>query len=94
MKLKPDDHAAWNNRGIALYKSGSYEDAIASYDKALQFKPDYHEAWHNRGNALADLGRYEDAIASYDKALQYKPNEPLYLKWRDKALDKLNNSSK
>jgi tetratricopeptide (TPR) repeat protein len=45
------------------------EDAIASYDKALELKPDLHEAWNNRGNALNDLGRWEEAIASYDKAL-------------------------
>jgi tetratricopeptide (TPR) repeat protein len=45
------------------------EDAIASFDKALELKPDLHEAWNNRGNALNDLGRWEEAIASYDKAL-------------------------
>ncbi len=51
---------------------GRIEDAITSYDKALEFKPDYHEAWNNRGNALDDLGRFEEAIASYDKALEIK----------------------
>jgi tetratricopeptide (TPR) repeat protein len=50
------------------------EEAIASYDKALEIKPDYHEAWNNRGNALGDLGRLEEAIASYDKALEIKPD--------------------
>ncbi len=94
LQFKPDLHEAWYIRGIVLADLGRYEQAIASYDKALQFKLDKHQAWYNRGLALDDLGRYEDAIVSYDKALQYKPNEPLYLKWRDKALDKLNNSSK
>jgi tetratricopeptide (TPR) repeat protein len=46
------------------------EEAIASYDKALEFKPDYHEAWNNRGIALGNLGRWEEAIASFDKALE------------------------
>jgi superkiller protein 3 len=50
------------------------EEAIASYDKALEIKPDFHEAWNNRGNALDNLGRLEDAIASYDKALEIKPD--------------------
>jgi Flp pilus assembly protein TadD len=36
LKLKPDYHAAWNNRGIVLANLGRYEDAITSYDKALQ----------------------------------------------------------
>jgi tetratricopeptide (TPR) repeat protein len=54
----------------------SYEEAIASYDKALQFNPAKHEAWYNRGIALSNLGRYEEAIASYDQALKLNPNDP------------------
>ncbi len=53
---------------------GNHEEAIASYDKAIEFKPDYHEAWSNRGNSLAALGRREEAIASYDKAIEVKPD--------------------
>ncbi|UJB71581.1 tetratricopeptide repeat protein [Acaryochloris sp. 'Moss Beach'] len=52
-----------------------FEEAIASYDKALEFKPDKDQAWYNRGVALGNLGRYEDEIASYDKALQFKPDK-------------------
>jgi Flp pilus assembly protein TadD len=75
LKFKPDDHAAWNNRGIALGNLGRFEDAIASYDEALKFKPDDHAAWNNRGIALGNLGRFEDAIASYDEALKFKPDK-------------------
>ncbi|WP_242056808.1 tetratricopeptide repeat-containing serine protease family protein [Planktothrix sp. FACHB-1355] len=64
----------WNS-GNDLIASQKYEDAIASYDKAIQFQPDYHEAWYNRGYALGELKRYEDAIASYDKAIQFKPDK-------------------
>ena len=52
-----------------------YEQAIASFDKALQLKPDDHQVWNNRGNALFNLGRFDEAIASYDKALQLKPDK-------------------
>jgi superkiller protein 3 len=31
---------AWYNRGYALGNLGRLEEAIASYDKALEFKPD------------------------------------------------------
>jgi tetratricopeptide (TPR) repeat protein len=51
-----------------------YEEAIASYNKALQFKPDDDIAWSNRGIALSRLGHHEEAIASFDKALQFKPD--------------------
>ncbi|ACK65893.1 TPR repeat-containing protein [Rippkaea orientalis PCC 8801] len=53
---------------------GRYEEAIASYDKGLEFKPDDDAAWNNRGIALGNLGRYEEAIASFDKALEINPN--------------------
>ena len=61
--------------GNALYRLERYEDAIASYDKALEVKPDNHEAWYNRGVALSALGRNDDAITSYDKALEVKPDK-------------------
>ena len=60
--------------GNALHNLSRYEDAIASYDKALKYKPDYHKVWFSRGNALTSLDQYEAAIASYDKALKYKPD--------------------
>ncbi|MBD2533325.1 tetratricopeptide repeat protein [Nostoc flagelliforme FACHB-838] len=74
LKLKPDYHQAWYNRGIALDDLGRFEEAIASYNQALKFKPDYHEVLNNRGNVLGNLGRNEEAIASYDQALKFKPD--------------------
>jgi peptidoglycan hydrolase CwlO-like protein len=61
-------------QGNAFYFEGRYEEAIASYDKALVFKPDYSGAWTNRGVASSYLKRYEEAIASYDKALEFEPD--------------------
>ncbi|MEL4898049.1 tetratricopeptide repeat protein [Crocosphaera sp. Alani8] len=52
-----------------------YDEAILSYDKALEFKPDYDAAWYNRGIALKNLGRLDEAILSYDKALEFKPDD-------------------
>jgi tetratricopeptide (TPR) repeat protein len=87
--LKPDYHDAWSNRGVALYNLGQLEEAIASYDKALQIKADYHNAWSNRGVVLENLGQIEEAIASYDKALQIKPDDHLAWYNRGVALEKL-----
>ena len=53
---------------------GRLEQAIASYDKAVEIKPDKDEAWNNRGIALGKLGRLEQAIVSYDKVLAIKPD--------------------
>ncbi|MTJ53625.1 tetratricopeptide repeat protein, partial [Anabaena sp. UHCC 0253] len=61
--------------GYLQYIRKNHEEAISSYDKAVEIKPDKHEAWNNRGNSLDDLGRYEEAISSYDKAVEIKPDK-------------------
>jgi len=65
----------WYERGNEQFFQGNFEEAIASYDKALAIKPDKHEAWNNRGLALDNLGKFEEAIASWDKALAIKPDK-------------------
>ncbi|MDB9493929.1 tetratricopeptide repeat protein [Spirulina major CS-329] len=78
------------NEGVQSYEAGRYEEAIASWDRAIQLKPDYHQAWGNRGLGLKNLKRYEEAIASYGRAVELKPD--FYKAWynRGLALDELN----
>ncbi len=64
----------WFDRGVEQFETGDFEQAIESFDKAVEFKPDYHEAWLDRGVALFQLERFEEAIASYDKAVEIKPD--------------------
>lgn len=62
----------WFEKGLIHIAANEHEEAITSFDRALEFKPDYHKAWNNRGSALFSLGRYEEAIASHDRALEFK----------------------
>ncbi|GAP99391.1 TPR repeat [Leptolyngbya sp. NIES-2104] len=56
-----------------LAASGEHENAIAIYNKALQFKSGQcHDFYYSRAFSFDKLGRYEEAIASYDEALQLK----------------------
>ena len=66
-----------------------FDDALASYDRALAIKPDYADAFNNRGIALADLKRFDDALASYDSALAIKPDYAEALNNRGVALKEL-----
>lgn len=50
------------------------EDAIASYDRAIELNSKIEKVWFNRGIALANLKRYQDAIASFNEALRINPN--------------------
>jgi len=74
----------WHQKGLIHAMGKEYEQAIASYDQALEIKPNDHQAWYNRGNALGNLGRYEQAIASYDKALEIKPD--LHEAWNNRGV--------
>jgi tetratricopeptide (TPR) repeat protein len=69
------NHEAWISTGIDLFEQERYEEAISSFDRAIEIKPDYHEIWYCRGCALRDLGRYEEAITSYDRAIEIKPDK-------------------
>ena len=55
---------------------GRYEDAIASYDQALEIKPDKDEAWYNRGVALGNLDKITKMRSPPTiKALEIKPDK-------------------
>uniref|UniRef100_A0ACD5GZI5 Tetratricopeptide repeat protein n=1 Tax=Desertifilum tharense IPPAS B-1220 TaxID=1781255 RepID=A0ACD5GZI5_9CYAN len=53
----------------------NYEQAIASYDRAIELQPDNPQLWYNRGNALYHAEAYEEAIASYQDVLKRKPDD-------------------
>lgn len=64
---------AHNNLGNALQALRRFDEALASYDRALAVKPDHGDAHYNRGIVQAALTRHADALASYDRALALRP---------------------
>jgi tetratricopeptide (TPR) repeat protein len=61
------------NRGIAQYKKGDYDQAIANYTRAIEINPNYAKAYFYRGLAYQDKGDYDRAIADYTKAIEINP---------------------
>jgi tetratricopeptide (TPR) repeat protein len=51
-----------------------YEEAIASFDRAIQIRSDEYQAWYFRGWALLQLQRNDEASACFDKVIQIKPD--------------------
>lgn len=74
MKIKPNDRAAWNNRGIALRNLQRFEDAIASFDKSLEFLPDDAGAFYWKACCYALKGQVEEAIANLQRAIELDEN--------------------
>jgi tetratricopeptide (TPR) repeat protein len=66
------DADALSARGVALMAQGSHEQALASFDRALELDPRHPEAHNNRAAALHALGRLAEALASCDRALEVR----------------------
>jgi tetratricopeptide (TPR) repeat protein len=89
LDTNPDNGLAWNQRGLALMRLNRFEDALASYDRALAVWRDHAEAWCNRGAALHELKRFDEALASYDCALALQPRYAEALCYRGASLRQL-----
>jgi tetratricopeptide (TPR) repeat protein len=72
--LRPDYAEAHSNRGNALQELKRFDEAVASYDRALAQHTHLAEAHSNRGNALRELARFAEALASYDRAQAARPH--------------------
>jgi tetratricopeptide (TPR) repeat protein len=47
---------------------GRYEEAIESYDKALQIDPDDADAWFDKGETLKKMGKLTEAEKCFEKS--------------------------
>ena len=74
IKSKPDNTAAYNNRGVAYHRIGDYNRAIEDYDKAIEIQPDYVNAYNGRGTVYGIKGELDNAITDFDKAIELKPD--------------------
>src|SRR5271165_6654776 len=75
LAIDPGNAVAHINRGTAQSQLARYEDAVSSFDRAIELRSAGDAmALYSRGNALLQLKRYADAVESYDKALALKSN--------------------
>ena len=61
------------NLGVALAETGSLDEAITHYQKAVDLKPEYAKGHNNLALALLQKGRTDDAVAQLEKALEIDP---------------------
>jgi tetratricopeptide (TPR) repeat protein len=60
--------------GTTLQQQGRHEEALKTFDKAVQLRPDDAELWRNLGHALAEAKRPLDAVLALQHALKLDPN--------------------
>lgn len=66
----PRSASAFNLLGLALYKSGDAEGAVAQYRRALEADAKYAEAYFNLGNAYERLEKFQEAEVAYASAVR------------------------
>ncbi|WOD41237.1 substrate-binding domain-containing protein [Nodosilinea sp. E11] len=61
-------------RGAALALLGEPNEAMDSFNTALELDSSVIEAWVGKGRLLSTLGRYDEAIFCFDTALELDPS--------------------
>jgi tetratricopeptide (TPR) repeat protein len=62
------------NQGNTLIQLQRYQEALATYEKAIDIKSDYPQALYGKGKALFQLKKYQESLIAYDQAIQIQPN--------------------
>lgn len=62
-------------RGDEYLIERKFDEAIASYNAALEIDPNFWPAYNQRGIALINLKEYEAALQDFNKAILLIPNE-------------------
>ncbi|MFZ2863603.1 MAG: tetratricopeptide repeat protein, partial [Ignavibacteriaceae bacterium] len=81
----------------AYYKQEKYEDAIKSFQSALEVAKDNDrkaKAYHNIGNSLLKNNKIEQSIEAYKNALKYNPDDSDTKYNLSYALELLKNQNK
>jgi predicted O-linked N-acetylglucosamine transferase (SPINDLY family) len=77
ININPKNAAVHFNLANTLKELNKINDAIASYDKAIEIKPDY-ELYLLRGLAFYELEKFDEAVSSYDESIKLKPDPITY----------------
>jgi tetratricopeptide (TPR) repeat protein len=73
IKLRPDNPAPFDGRGLAHANRSNFELAIKDYDQAIKLKPDQAQAFYHRGLAKFGLCDIDGADADIAKARELDP---------------------
>jgi len=73
IEVNPGSALAHFNRGTTLQDLMRWQEANASYARAIAIKSDYADAYFNRGVVQTTLNQREAALASYERAIALRP---------------------
>lgn len=59
----------WNDIGVDFFENQSYEDALFSYEKAIEIDSKHEYAWYNKGLLLLKEEQFDSAAQAFFQAL-------------------------
>jgi len=74
LKMDPTNDNGYFNRSIAYYSMGQIDNALADYDKYLEFNPYNADVLYESGMILRSKGKNQESIERLTRAIQIKPN--------------------
>ncbi len=87
--ITSDIYEVWYNKGIILGNLDRHEEAVSTFDQAINIRPDESRALYNKGVSLEAMDSSAEAIDAFNQAIRIKPDD--YEAWYCKgiALDNL-----
>ncbi|MEG4508302.1 pentapeptide repeat-containing protein [Microcoleus sp. F6_B4] len=80
----------WANKGFDLLVGKQLQQALTTFEQAIQIQPDLHSAWYGKGRTLEALNRNQEALVALDKTIQLQRNFYYALQARGDLLRDLN----
>lgn len=74
--LTPHDTKILSRLAESLHQTNHYDEAIAIFDRLLQWEPRSYSHWNNIGNVYRDLSRLDDANRCYQHATELDQRDP------------------
>ncbi len=61
-------------KGREFSKQGRYEEALKSFEEAINLRPRSFESWMGKGSALMHMARFKEAEEAFDTSVQINPD--------------------
>lgn len=71
---EPRTATAWNDLGEAFMKTGSVDEAIHAFQKAIELEPEAGAAYDNLAWALASQNKFDEAVPLFQKSIDLLPD--------------------
>jgi protein O-GlcNAc transferase len=69
----------WFAHATAIQRQGRREEALQSFQRAIDLQPDYTTALNNSGVLLREMHQHAAALQRFEQVLQFKPDDQMAL---------------